>query len=154
MGTLKNILSRRLEKQSDNVEYFFRLQGSLVSDILHNVSMAKIENKNYTIYNNNTLNYISKDNYYYRYMYLLFYFQNKIKGTNMNFISIFLINLIIDFDVVFFTLFYKNIKINMRYKTKTKFEWGNMKYKKHNFGSKKYINLRKKYTKEYLNDFL
>lgn len=122
MGTLKNILTRRLEKQSDNVEYFFRLSGSLVSDILHNVSMARIENKNYTMYNNNMLYYISKDNYYYRYMYLLFFLQKKKMNTNTNFISIFLINLIIDFDVVFFILCYKNININITYKKKKIFE--------------------------------
>jgi hypothetical protein len=147
LGTLKSIIQKKgLVQHLNNIEYLFRLKGSLVSDILHNRDMAKIENKNYSIYNHNTLNYICKDNHYYRYMYFLLYLQKR--KNNMSFNYIFLINMIIDFDIIFFILFFKNIKITMRYKKKQIFVWVNKKYKKHNFFSNKYVKFRQKYTKQ------
>jgi hypothetical protein len=84
--------------------------------------MAIIENNNYKIYNNNTLNYISKDKHYYRYMYFVSFLEKRNKYLNMKFLSILLINLLIEYDVVFFVLFSKNIKITVRYKKKNIFE--------------------------------
>lgn len=147
-------MSRGLEKQSNNVKYLFRLKGSRVSDILHNISMAIIENNNYKIYNNNTLNYISKDKHYYRYMYFVSFLEKRNKYLNMKFLSILLINLLIEYDVVFFVLFSKNIKITVRYKKKYIFEWSNMKYKKHNFNTNiGFTKMRKKYHKQFVNVF-